>query len=80
MGTEIPLTKYVEIKNEYAYVLVRLVSVSAGVRLEVYAPNFDTRVLLDPLQLESLTVADESIFKVLVRTLYNPYQDDSLDL
>jgi|OSPMetMinimDraft_2_1075162.scaffolds.fasta_scaffold01555_3 hypothetical protein len=66
-----PLTDYIEIKNEYAFALIRLVSSKNGVRLEIFAPNFGTKIYLDPLELESITVANEWIFKTLIDILYN---------
>ncbi|AHC51442.1 dihydrodiol dehydrogenase [Sulfolobus acidocaldarius SUSAZ] len=60
-----------EIKNEYAFVLIRLVSTGNGIRLEIYSPNFGTKIYLDPLQLESLTIADEKDFETLINVLYN---------
>ena len=46
--------EYTEISNESAIVLVRKVHTRNGVRLEIYSPETDQRVYLDPLLLESL--------------------------
>lgn len=46
--------EYTEISNEAAVVLVRKVRTRNGVRLEIYSPETDRRVYLDPLLLESL--------------------------
>jgi hypothetical protein len=46
--------EYTEISNEAAIVLVRKVHTRNGVRLEIYSPEADRRVYLDPLLLESL--------------------------
>ena len=46
--------EYTEISNESALALVRKVRTRNGVRLEIYAPESDKRVYLDPLLLESL--------------------------
>jgi hypothetical protein len=47
--------KYTEISNKNAVVLVRKVRTRNGVRLEVYSPETDRRVYLDPLLIESLS-------------------------
>jgi hypothetical protein len=47
--------EYTEISNESAVALVRKVRTRNGVRLEIYSPETDKRVYLDPLLLESLT-------------------------
>jgi hypothetical protein len=46
--------EYTEISNESAIVLVRKVHTRNGVRLEIYSPETDRQVYLDPLLLESL--------------------------
>src|SRR3954463_3066733 len=46
--------QYTEISNESAITLVRKVRTRNGVRLEIYSPELDRRVYLDPLLLESL--------------------------
>ena len=46
--------EYTEISNESAIALVRKVRTRNGVRLEIYSPEVDKRVYLDPLLLESL--------------------------
>jgi hypothetical protein len=46
--------EYTEISNESALALVRKVRTRNGVRLEIYSPEMDKRVYLDPLLLESL--------------------------
>ena len=46
--------KYTEISNKNAVVLVRKVRTRNGVRLEIYSPETDRRVYLDPLLIESL--------------------------
>lgn len=47
--------KYTEISNKNAVVLVRKVRTRNGVRLEIYSPETDRRVYLDPLLIESLS-------------------------
>ena len=46
--------EYTEISNESAIVLVRKVHTRNGMRLEIYSPETDRQVYLDPLLLESL--------------------------
>ncbi len=46
--------EYTEISNESAIALVRKVRTRNGIRLEIYSPEMDKRVYLDPLLLESL--------------------------
>ena len=46
--------EYTEISNESVIALVRKVRTRNGIRLEIYSPEVDKRVYLDPLLLESL--------------------------
>ncbi|MDQ3911769.1 MAG: hypothetical protein M3305_08385 [Actinomycetota bacterium] len=46
--------EYTEISNDSAVALVRKVRTRNGVRLEVYSPETDRQVYLDPLHIESL--------------------------
>jgi hypothetical protein len=46
--------EYTEISNESAIALIRKVHTRNGVRLEIYSPETDRQVYLDPLLLESL--------------------------
>ena len=46
---------YTEISNDAAIARVRKVRTGNGVRLEIYAPEKDSRVYLDPLNIESLS-------------------------
>ena len=45
---------YTEISNESAIALVRKVRTRNGVRMEIYSPETEKRVYLDPLNIESL--------------------------
>jgi hypothetical protein len=49
------MNDYTEISNEAAIARVRKVRTGNGVRLEIYAPEKDSRVYLDPLNIESLS-------------------------
>jgi hypothetical protein len=46
--------EYTEISNDSAVALVRKIRTRNGVRLEIYSPETDRRVYLDPLLIESL--------------------------
>jgi hypothetical protein len=46
---------YTEISNDSAIALVRKVRTRNGVRLEIYSPENDRQVYLDPLLIESLS-------------------------
>lgn len=65
-----PMTEYVDIANEYAYIRIRKVRTRNGVRLEIYSPKLDYRAFLDPLQLESLTWVPKSVFDKFLETPY----------
>ena len=61
--------KYTEISNKNAVVLVRKVRTRNGVRLEIYSPETDRRVYLDPLLIESLSWQTAETFS---NTLQDP--------
>jgi hypothetical protein len=61
--------EYTEISNESALTLVRKIRTRNGVRLEIYSPEMDKRVYLDPLLLESLAWQTPETFS---NTLENP--------
>jgi hypothetical protein len=55
------------VANEYAYVRVRKVRTRNGERLELSSPKLARRILLDPVQLESLTwQTPESLSSLLI--------------
>ncbi len=60
---------YTEISNTAAVTFVRRVRAGNGVRLEVYSPETDRRVYLDPLVLEGLSWQTEATFS---ETLESP--------
>ncbi|MEM0374205.1 MAG: hypothetical protein QXV69_09565 [Sulfolobaceae archaeon] len=62
---------YIELKNEYAYVLIRKVKTANGERLEIFSPNFSLRKFLDPLELEAILVMDHENFYEYINRLYN---------
>jgi hypothetical protein len=63
--------EYTEIRNESAIVLVRKVRTRNGVRLEIYSPEIDRRVYLDPLLIESLAWQTPETFSDI---LEDPYE------
>ncbi|WP_181443780.1 dihydrodiol dehydrogenase [Saccharolobus sp. E5-1-F] len=63
--------EYIELKNEYAYVLIRKVRTKSGERLEIFSPNFNLKKFLDPLELESVLTIDHEEFYKLIDKLYN---------
>lgn len=60
----------VTIGNEFAYVQVRKVYTRNGERLEISAPKLGYRILLCPLELESLSWQDHSLFSSLLQDPY----------
>lgn len=64
--------KYTEISNKNAVALVRKIHTRNGVRLEIYSPETDKRVYLDPLLIESLAWQTPETFS---DTLEDPPED-----
>lgn len=65
---------YTEISNESAIALVRKIRTRNGVRLEIYSPEMDRRVYLDPLLIESLAWQTPETFS---NTLEDPPESTS---
>lgn len=63
---------YIEIANEFALARVRKVHTRNGERLEISAPKQDQKILLDPLELESLTWQTPELFAKLLTTPVGP--------
>lgn len=63
------------IANEFTTVEVRKVTTRNGERLLVRSTKLGFAVALDPLELESLTWQDASLFSELLRTPYGPEAD-----
>jgi hypothetical protein len=68
--------EYTEISNESAIALVRKVRTRNGVRLEIYSPEVDKRVYLDPLLLESLAWQTPETFSDI---LEEPHEHTDLE-
>ncbi|QXJ28911.1 hypothetical protein J5U23_01780 [Saccharolobus shibatae B12] len=64
-----PLSSYIEIGNEFSHILVRKVGTKNGVRLEIFSPTTGTKVFLDPLQLEYLTLVNIEVFRKIIDLL-----------
>ena len=63
---------YLHLGNEFAEVLVRKVHTRNGVRLEIVAPKLERRILLDPVELESLTWQTHETFSAFLKTPFGP--------
>ncbi len=63
---------YIEIANEFALARVRKVHTRNGERLEISAPKQDSKILLDPLELESLTWQTPEVFAGFLTTPFGP--------
>jgi hypothetical protein len=68
--------EYTEISNKNAVALVRKVRTRNGVRLEIYSPETDKRVYLDPLLIESLAWQTPERFS---ETLEDPPEDSNIE-
>ena len=51
-----------ELSNEFASVRVELVQTRNGERLRIFAPRVGREILLDPVELESLTWQSHELF------------------
>lgn len=63
---------YIEIANEYSLARVRKVRTRNGERLEISAPKQERKILLDPLELETLTWQTKETFSKLLATPFGP--------
>ena len=68
--------EYTEISNKNAVALVRKIRTRNGVRLEIYSPETDKRVYLDPLLIESLAWQTPETFS---DTLEDPPEDSNIE-
>lgn len=58
----------IEIANEFTVVRVRKVWTRNGERLQIEAPKLGSSILLDPLELESLTWQSHDTFSAFLET------------
>ncbi len=56
------------VSNEFAMVSIRKVNTRNGVRLEIRSPKLGYQILLDPLELESITWQDKEVFSRFLET------------
>ena len=71
-----PTSDWLRATNEFTSVEVRAVRTRNGERIEVRSRKMDTSVLLDPLELESLTWQTH---ESLSRLLEHPYGPEEVD-
>lgn len=62
----------IQVGNEFTTVRVRKVLTRNGERLEVHSPKLGTTILLDPLELESLTWQTTETFSRMLEDPYGP--------
>ncbi|WP_256301639.1 hypothetical protein [Haloarchaeobius salinus] len=70
------------LSNEFATVTMRMVDTRNGRRLEIRSPKLGRSIRLDPLELESLTWQDHSVFSEMLETPFGPEDElnpDELD-
>lgn len=67
-----PVTEYIEVANEFAYVLVRKVLTRNGARIEIFSPKLGYRAYLDPMNLESITWTPGDVFDKLLESPFGP--------
>jgi hypothetical protein len=65
-------SKLTELSNEYATVELYEVRTQNGVRLELISPKLHHRIVLDPLELESLSWQEKDIFSEFLSTPFGP--------
>lgn len=65
-----------ELSNEFASVTVELVQTRNGERLRISSPRLGREILLDPVELESLTWQDHELFTTFLRHPYGPEDPD----
>ena len=63
---------YIEIANEFGLARVRKIRTRNGERLEISAPKQESKILLDPLELESLTWQTPETFAEFLTEPFGP--------
>ncbi len=63
---------WLTISNEFTTVMVRKELTRNGERLHIWSPKLGHSILVDPLELESLTWQDATHFSRLLETPYGP--------
>lgn len=67
------MTSEICITNEFATVTVRKVVTRNGERLEIASNGLGLKIILDSIQLESLTWQDRNLFSKFLETPMEPY-------
>jgi hypothetical protein len=62
----------IELANEFATVNIRVVRQRNGSRLEITSPKLGFTILLDPLELESLTWQSPNVFSQFLIDPFGP--------
>lgn len=70
----------IQVANEFTTVRVRKRRTRNGERLEVWSTRLGTSILLDPLELESLTWQTTETFSRMLETPYGPEEVDGRPL
>lgn len=63
---------WIVVANEFTTARVRKVFTRNGERLEIHSPKLGTTILLDPLELESLTWQTTETFSRMLEDPYGP--------
>lgn len=63
---------WIQVSNEFTTARVRKVLTRNGERLEVHSPKLGSTILLDPLELESLTWQTTETFSRMLEDPYGP--------
>lgn len=67
-----PVSAWETVTNEFTSAQVRKVRTRNGERLEIVSRKLGTRILLDPLELESLTWQTPATFSRMLQDPYGP--------
>ncbi len=63
-----------QLANEFTSVIMTKRRTRNGERLEIFCPRSGSKVLLDPIQLESLTYQDSELYSDLINMQYSLYE------
>ena len=70
------MSEPIELSNEFASVTVELVQTRNGERLRIFSARLGREILLDPLELESLTWQDHALFTSFLEQPFGPEDTD----
>jgi hypothetical protein len=62
----------IELRNEFASVTLEVVQTRNGERLRIFAPRSGKEILLDPVELESLTWQSHGLFSTFLEDPFGP--------